>query len=329
MFIATFKSLGLSTLSVSLAVGLTGLFAPAAQAEPLPEATIPGMFIAQNNAQTIAQNSSSTATGNCRRTQRVANVFTNQNDTNPTSTPLQPNVTVTLTGSRYRPEVVERVEINSPVMGWVEARGLAMCAAGNPNNCRRTSRVLAVFSSSTATSATPNLLLQPSAIVILTGSRYSPPSTDRVQINSPIMGWVDAANLGLCNSAIPPTSNPPTTNRPSLRVRACAVVDPELDFYGGLAVRNGAPEASPIIDLLPSNTLLVLSHESQTLASGRIVTRIIRPNRLGDPQNTPYSGTSWWIYESGPTGVASGYNITTAPCSQLFPGIREGQNLSL
>jgi hypothetical protein len=316
MSIAALKFFGLSTLMA----GAFSLLAPSAQAQQTPVTAIPGISIAQNTS----------TQSTCRRTQRVTNVFTNQADTTPTATPLQPSVAVTLAGPRHRPDTVERVEINSPVIGWVEARGLNICAAGNANNCRRTNRVLAVFSSQTATSAIPNLLLQPNAIVVFTGNRYSPPGIDRVQINSPVIGWVDAANLATCAGSTPPANTPPaTSNRPSLRVRSCAMVSPDLDFYGGLAVRNGPPEASPIIDLLPGNTLLILSNESQTLASGRVVTRIIRPNRLPDRQNTPYSGTSWWIYESGPTGPSSGYNVVFMPCSQLFPGINEGQNLSL
>jgi hypothetical protein len=113
-----------------------------------------------------------------------------------------------------------------------------------------------------------------------------------------------------------------------LIVRNSPVNVPASDDRYDVNAGNYTPPR-PVV--LIQGTGVILSSESRPLGWNqntrqRIITRIIRPNRNVDGV---FSGSQYWIYESGPTGFRSGSNVNLVACSSVFPGVRPGDSLPI
>lgn len=210
------------------------------------------------------------------------------------------------------------------------------------SNCRRIgSTATDVYDNGTATSPSGTRLAA-FTTVTLTGVETGVGDARRVQISTPIAGWVFASRLIMCQGTPTPTPTPSPSPIPSLTVRACGRVSaPE-----GLILRN-TPANVPASDdrydvhagdhrpprpvVLIQGTGVMLSSESRPIGWNqdtrqRIITRIIRPNRNVDGS---FAGNQFWLYESGPTGFRSGRNVDLVPCSSVYPGVRPGDQLPI
>lgn len=180
-------------------VALTALITTSA---PVVASTTDTTPLAEN--QLIAQN----LVGECRAVNEATFVYPARTVTEPIRA-LQFNEKVTLAENQVRNGWIA---INSPVLGFVEARFLKPCdenTVGSQERCRALNRNAFVYPRPIASE--PIRVLQVNEEVTLAESR------DRngwVAINSPIRGFVESKHLKTCNlnnggiNFLPPDSSP-------------------------------------------------------------------------------------------------------------------------